>query len=81
MDQLRGSLHTPNIIYTTDRRNIIRDPYMLGIKEIVVDIYNYGIFPSFLHITAIQTINVSGTITDIIPDIWLNSQYIKTRFL
>jgi hypothetical protein len=24
-----GSLHTPNIIYATDRRIIIRDPYML----------------------------------------------------
>jgi hypothetical protein len=34
-----GSLHTPNIIYTTDRRIIIRDPYMLGIKENVVDSY------------------------------------------
>lgn len=33
-----GSLHTPNIIYGTDRRIIIRDPYMLGIKENVVDI-------------------------------------------
>ena len=33
-----GSLHTPNIIYATDRRIIISDPYMLGIKENVVDI-------------------------------------------
>ena len=33
-----GSLHTPNAIYATDRRIIIRDPYMLGIKENVVDI-------------------------------------------
>ncbi len=33
-----SSLHTPNIIYATDRRIIIRDPYMLGIKENVVDI-------------------------------------------
>jgi hypothetical protein len=33
-----GSLHTLNIIYATDRRIIIRDPYMLGIKENVVDI-------------------------------------------
>ena len=33
-----GSLHTPNVIYATDRRIIIRDPYMLGIKENVVDI-------------------------------------------
>jgi hypothetical protein len=32
-----------NIIYATDGRNIIREPYMLGIKE-NVDIYNYGIF-------------------------------------
>jgi hypothetical protein len=28
-----GSLFTPNEIYATDRRIIIRDPYMLGIKE------------------------------------------------
>ncbi|HET6715924.1 MAG TPA: PH domain-containing protein [Nitrososphaeraceae archaeon] len=33
-----GSHFTPNIIYATDRRLIIRDPYMLGIKENVVDI-------------------------------------------
>lgn len=33
-----GSHFTPNIIYATDRRIIIRDPYMLGIKEYVVDI-------------------------------------------
>jgi hypothetical protein len=33
-----GSYFTPNIIYATDRRIIIRDPYMLGIKENVVDI-------------------------------------------
>jgi hypothetical protein len=33
-----GSHFTPNIIYATDRRIIIRDPYMLGIKENVVDI-------------------------------------------
>ena len=32
-----GSLFTPNAIYATDRR-IIRDPYMLGIKENIVDI-------------------------------------------
>ena len=33
-----GSFFTPNIIYATDRRIIIRDPYMLGIKANVVDI-------------------------------------------
>ncbi|MDQ3840212.1 MAG: PH domain-containing protein [Thermoproteota archaeon] len=33
-----GSLHTPNIIYATDRSIIIRNPYMLGLKENVVDI-------------------------------------------
>src|SRR5918912_2303184 len=33
-----GSHFTPNIIYATDRRIIIRDPYLLGIKENVVDI-------------------------------------------
>ncbi|HEX7143407.1 MAG TPA: PH domain-containing protein [Nitrososphaeraceae archaeon] len=33
-----GSYFTPNIIYATDRRIIIRDPYMLGLKANVVDI-------------------------------------------
>jgi len=33
-----GSHFTPNIIYATDRRIIIRDPYLLGIKENIVDI-------------------------------------------
>jgi len=33
-----GSTLTPNIIYATTRRLILRDPYMLGIKEIIVDI-------------------------------------------
>ena len=33
-----GSHFTPNIIYATDRRIIVRDPYMLGIKENIVDI-------------------------------------------
>lgn len=33
-----GSVVTPNIIYATDKRIIIRDPYMLGIKENIVDI-------------------------------------------
>ena len=33
-----GSYFTPNIIYATDRRIIIRNPYMLGIKANVVDI-------------------------------------------
>src|ERR687889_1566895 len=33
-----GSHFTPNIIYATDRRIIVRDPYMFGIKENIVDI-------------------------------------------
>jgi Bacterial PH domain len=33
-----GSYITPNIIYATNRRIIMRDPYMLGIKENIVDI-------------------------------------------
>jgi hypothetical protein len=33
-----GSYITPNIIYATNRRIILRDPYMLGIKENIVDI-------------------------------------------
>jgi hypothetical protein len=33
-----GSHFTPNTIYATDRRIIIRDPYMLGLKANIVDI-------------------------------------------
>ena len=33
-----GSCFTPNVIYATTRRVILRDPYMLGIKEKIVDI-------------------------------------------
>ena len=33
-----GSFFTPNTIYATDRRLIIRDPYMLGIKSEIIDI-------------------------------------------
>jgi hypothetical protein len=33
-----GSAVTPNIIYATNKRIIIRDPYMMGIKENIVDI-------------------------------------------
>ena len=40
-----GSYLTPNIVYATDRRIIIRDPYMLGLKENIVDI-PYGIITS-----------------------------------
>ena len=36
--KLGGSLFTPNEIYATDRRIIIRDPYTLGIKENIIDI-------------------------------------------
>ena len=39
------------------------------------------LFSSFLRSTAIQTINISSSITDIIPNIWFNSQNFKTRFL
>src|SRR3954452_4709514 len=36
-----GSYFTPNTIYATDRRIILRDPSMLGLKEEIVDIpYN-----------------------------------------
>ena len=34
----RGSYITPNTIYATEKRLIIRDPYMLGIKENLIDI-------------------------------------------
>jgi hypothetical protein len=33
-----GSHFTPNLVYATDRRSIIRDPYLRWIKENVVDI-------------------------------------------
>lgn len=33
-----GSYFTPNTIYGTGKRLIIRDPYMLGIKENIIDI-------------------------------------------
>ena len=33
-----GSKFTPNIVYATDRRIIMRDPCMLGLREEVVDI-------------------------------------------
>jgi hypothetical protein len=33
-----GSYITPNTIYATEKRLIIRDPYMLGIKENLIDI-------------------------------------------
>ena len=33
-----GSYFTPNTIYATDRRIILRDPSMLGLKEEIVDI-------------------------------------------
>ena len=33
-----GSFFTPNTIYATDRRIIIRDPFILGLKANVVDI-------------------------------------------
>jgi Bacterial PH domain len=40
-----GSAVTTNIIYVTNKRIIIRDPYMLGIKENIVDI-PYGVITS-----------------------------------
>ena len=33
-----GSCFTPNVVYATTGRIILRDPYMLGIKENIVDI-------------------------------------------
>src|SRR5688500_10867683 len=33
-----SSYFTPNTIYATDRRIIIRDPYMLGLKANIIDI-------------------------------------------
>lgn len=56
-----GSRVTPNTIYATDRRLILRDPSMLGLKEEVIDIpYNLianahlekGVFSSTVIFTA-----------------------------
>ena len=33
-----GSKLTPNVVFATDRRIIIRDPSMLGLREDIVDI-------------------------------------------
>jgi Bacterial PH domain/Short C-terminal domain len=33
-----GSNLTPNVVFATDKRIIIRDPYMLGMRENIVDI-------------------------------------------
>jgi hypothetical protein len=33
-----GSAFTPNVVFGTDRRIIIKDPSMLGLRENVVDI-------------------------------------------
>lgn len=36
-----GSQFTPNVVYATDRRIILRDPSMLGLKQEIIDIpYN-----------------------------------------
>jgi Bacterial PH domain/Short C-terminal domain len=56
-----GSKFTPNIVYATDRRIIIRDPSMLGLREEVVDIpydlissvrLDKGVFSSSIIFTA-----------------------------
>ncbi len=56
-----GSRVTPNTIYATDRRLILRDPSMLGLKEEIIDIpYNLianahlekGVFTSTVIFTA-----------------------------
>ena len=33
-----GSKFTPNVVFATDRRIIIKDPSMLGLREVIVDI-------------------------------------------
>ena len=60
----RGSYMTPNIIYATDRRIIIRDPYLLGLKENIVDI-PYDIITTvklektFCHLRLVQSTRAS----------------------
>ena len=36
--KLGGSKFTPNVVFATDRRIIIKDPSMLGLREDIVDI-------------------------------------------
>jgi hypothetical protein len=56
-----GSKFTPNIVYATDRRIIMRDPSMLGLREEVADIpydlisnvrLDKGVFSSSVIFTA-----------------------------
>ena len=63
-----GSVLTPNIVIATDRRIILRDPYMLGIKSELVDIpYDVitsvklmkGVFTSTILFTAPSLVNQS----------------------
>src|SRR5919112_3832034 len=71
-----GSYFTPNTIYATDRRIILRDPSMLGLKEEIVDIpynvilnaqLNKGVFSSSVVFNAPGLFNPS--ISDRIPGI------------
>jgi hypothetical protein len=63
-----GSKLTPNIVFATDRRIIIRDPSMLGLREDIVDIpydmissirINKGVFSSNIIFKAPGLINSS----------------------
>lgn len=63
-----GSVLTPNIVIATDRRIILRDPYMLGIKSELIDIpYDVitsvklmkGVFTSTILFTAPSLVNQS----------------------
>ena len=71
-----GSKFSPNIIYATDRRIILRDPSMLGLKQEIIDIpYNVitnahlekGVFSSKIIFNAPGLFNPS--ISDRIPGI------------
>ncbi len=63
------------------RSHVLADRYNQENVEMFYNNMLWHLFSSFLHSTAIQAINVSSTITDIIPNIRLSSQNIKTRFL
>jgi hypothetical protein len=63
-----GSKFTPNVVFATDRRIIIKDPSMLGLREDIVDIpydmissvrLDKGVFSSNIIFKALGLINSS----------------------
>jgi len=58
-----GSALTPNIVIATDRRIIIRDPYVLGLKSEIVDIpYDVKMKSDELRYTYLNTRQINATL-------------------